>query len=300
MTNPSCEINTPVFSVAIFKKQLPECCTPFDLVMALQDQYLEELIDMVQPINGLYRIDFLKKEPQLHILAKGLSLLKLTIPVTLWREGMDSPQVRLVLGPVPKDIPDIALTEALEKLGLFPSSGVDHEYWKDKNSGKSTTIKTGKRIVFIKKDKSDVPDKLFIGEMEVPIWFWGKGKGKGNIFGSVTSRSAPPSLIEKNGANTKTSASSPPQDDDDVIDPTPPLAPVFHKPNPLPIDQVKPRGRSRTRSSSTTKRRLSSQNRMDSPSKAPSLGKNSQPYESPINPQTPLFPEEASGGDKSA
>ena len=89
-------------------------------------------------------------------------------------------------------------------------------------------------------------------------------------------------------------------DDDDVIGPTPPLAPVFHKPKPLPIEQVKPRGRSRTRSSSTTKRRLSSQNRMDSPSKAPSLGKNSQPYESPINPQTPLFPEEASGGDKSA
>ena len=152
MTNPSIEMNTPVFSVAIFKKQLPECCTPFDLVMALQDQYLEELIDMVQPINGLYRIDFLKKEPQLHILAKGLSLFKLTIPVTLWREGMDSPQVRLVLGPVPKDIPDIALTEALEKLGLFPLSGVDYEYWKDKNSGKSTKIKKlEKRNVFIKK-----------------------------------------------------------------------------------------------------------------------------------------------------
>ena len=99
----------------------------------------------------------------------------------------------------------------------------------------------------------------------MPIWFWGKGKG--NIFSNVTSRSAPPSLIEKNDAPSKTSASPPPQDDDDVIGPTPPLAPVFHKPNPLPTEQVKPRGRSRTRSSST-KRRLSSQNRTDSPSKA--------------------------------
>ncbi len=64
---------------------------------------------------------------------------------------MDSPQVRLVLGPVPKDIPDIALREALEKLGLFPLSGVDYEYWRDKNSGESTKLKNWKKDCFHKK-----------------------------------------------------------------------------------------------------------------------------------------------------
>ena len=58
----------------------------------MQEQYSEEVIDMIQPINGLYRIDFNKKEPQKHILARGLSVLDCTIPTTLWREGMDNGQ----------------------------------------------------------------------------------------------------------------------------------------------------------------------------------------------------------------
>ena len=145
------------YSVAIFKKQLPECCTPIDVVKACQDQYSENLIDMIQPINGLYRIDFKKREPHKHILSKGLAILNLTIPTTLWREGMDSPQTRLVIGPIPKAVSDEALSEALKKLGLPPTSSIQPDFWFDKTTGKKSNIKTGKRIVFIQKKKNSHP-----------------------------------------------------------------------------------------------------------------------------------------------
>ena len=262
------------FSVAIFKKQLPECCTPIDIVMACQKQYNESLIDMIQPINGLYRIDFKKREPQINILSKGLSVLGLTIPTTMWRPGMDSPQLRLVLGPLPKDLTDDSLSEALKDLGLPPSSPIQPDYWMDKATGRKTSIKTGKRIVFVQKPKTPVPDMMTVEDIEVPLWYWGKQRkhssktGNGNIFGQGNKTKMTDDKNNEMKSNQPNSSSLPP--DDEIIAPTPPMHPIFKVPGSHlnENDVEKPRGRQRSRSTSASRKRSLSQGKTESPSKA--------------------------------
>ena len=288
------------FSVAIFKKQLPECCTPIDLVMAMQAQFGENDIDMIQSINGLYRIDFNRKEPHTKIFARGLSLLSLTIPVSLWRDGMDCPQVRLVVGPLPKEISNMEILEALEKCDLLPVTVGEYDYWKDKVTGKQTKIKTGKRIFFIKKTNTPIPDKVIIKDREAPIWFWGKSlslaesKRSGNIFRKE------PEIVpkekkdnkDKNEVNPKYPSSQ--QADDDIIGPTPPLADIFKIPGHKQADE-QPRGRERARRSSS-KRRSLSRDYSQSPSKARKYQDSNTPSSSPLaNKLNPKNPGEATG-----
>ena len=291
------------FSVAIFKKQLPECCTPMDVVLACQAQYGGHLIDMIQPINGLYRIDFKKREPQTHILAKGLSILSLTIPTTLWREGMDSPQIRLLLGPIPKAISDEALSHALKEIGLSPSSPTQPDFWFDKNSGKKTNIKTGKRVVFVPKTKTPIPDMVMVEENEVPIWYWGKNnkqppnQGNGNIFKKYQKNDNGKKDELQNDKQTNQPISSSNLSDEDIVEPTPPVHPMFKAPAQKKKEAGDEKQRGRPRSRSASRKRSLSRGKFESPSKAkPTPEKMSQPSAS-INSENlfPLSPEEASG-----
>ena len=225
-----------VFPVAIFKKNLPEKCTPIDIVMATKAQFGEDKVDMIQSINGLYKIDFKRSEEQIQILGRGLSLKKLTIQASVWREGMDCPQVRLVVGPIPRDISDLDLIDALEKSDMWPVSSIGHDYWRNSETGLLTKIKTGKKIVFIKKDSTPIPDKIFINDKELPIWYWGKKNINAGRPSKETMRDPQPAQTKPvkidvgTGTNCSPSSSLQADEADDIISPTPPVADVFKKP----------------------------------------------------------------------
>ena len=260
--------NTKLFSAAIYKKQIPKKYTPIDVVSALHDQFKEETIDMVQPINGMYRVDFLAKEPYDVIVKKGLSLQGLTIPAMKWIEGMDCPQQRIEIGQMPRDIYDHneLYIEALLALNLQPCS-IDHHYWK-KKTGLASRTKSGKKVVFVKKPDFPIPDFITIKGVEAKIWYWGKpsdtkeaeGAEPSNVnnkqdanqipssnpqinvpadSGEVHNNKTPP---EQQGASNNTDV----ENDEDIIGPTP-SEDVF-KP---PTDR---KSRSRTRSSNKRSR----------------------------------------------
>ena len=50
------------FSAVIYKRQLPSDCKHIEVVLAIIDQYNERIVDCVQPINGLYKIDLTNKK----------------------------------------------------------------------------------------------------------------------------------------------------------------------------------------------------------------------------------------------
>ena len=145
---------------------------------------------------------------------------------------------------------------------------------------------------------------VMVEESEVPVWYWGKSNKEtvkhpnGNIF-------------QRNGKNPRQNDIQfnqpiPPskQPDEDIIEPTPPVHPMFK----VPVQKRKDsgdanEGRGRSRSKSESRKRSLSRGKAESPSKVkPSLEKLSQTSTNLIPSQTNLFPtstpEEASGKDR--
>jgi len=291
--------NTKLFSVAIYKKQIPKKFKPIDVVSALHDQFKEELIDMVQPINGMYRVDLLSKEPYDVLVKKGLSLQGLTIPAMKWIEGMDCPQQRIEIGQMPRNIYDHNefYIEALMELNLQPCS-IEPHFWKNK-TGFASRTKSGKKVVYVKKPDFPIPDFIKIKGVEAKIWYWGKPSDTKEDEASEPSNdnniqvdnqipsSTPqipvvpdPSVSggvhsdQTPTASNLTSDLTPSQDDEDIIDPTPLVA---FKPPEIP------KGRSRSRStSSNRKRSRSPKDRMESPRPSKSSTPINVPKQSPL------------------
>ena len=292
-----------IFSAAIFKNQIPSCCFTADVVDATRKLFKDEVIDCIQPINGLYRFDFLSKEAKLKFITKGLKIVGKTIPAMDWSEGLDSPRVRVVIGGLPRETPDSLIMEALSKLGVEFKSPLEHDYYRDKETGNLLKIKSGRRAVMINKPSSPLPKILKIGDREASIRHWGQNdpKNYGNTMTAKitsTDKSKPPFPIQENENTTTASViSSAPLFDafnnsqslfsqsqvTQVIPPsTVPVADIFNFKAPIAKskqaakERKQSRGRSRTRS--VNKRALLKDDRLESPHKL-------------IKSQTPLSPE---------
>ena len=283
-----------IFSAAIFKNQIPSCCFTIDVVEATRKQFKDDVIDCIQPINGLYRFDFLKKESKLQFLAKGLKIVGKTIPAMDWAEGLDSPKVRVVIGGLPRETPDSLILDALTALGVEIKSNLEHDYYRDKVNGGFLKIKSGRRAIMINKPSSPLPQIIKIGDREASIRHWGQKEKSStpndNTFGNskkatlvskkddnqMTTHSQSDKIDSKEassiGTNTPLSQSLFSQDPL-VIPPTVPLADIFNfkspsvKPNEVIKPKKQPRGRSKSRDSKDAKRKLSNDERLESPHK---------------------------------
>ena len=224
------ETNVHIFPAAINKSQVPQCFAPSEVVLALIDQYGEDAIDMIQPINGVYRVDFTKKESFRHLTSKGLAMPGINITAINWREGMDNPKVRIEIGQLPKAVNDSMVLDALTKMNLTPDSKIEPHYWKNKETGKASKVKSGKRIVYVLKPEGPIPDNITIKNNVAELWYWGKKSSKPNVTEAAI--------------NTDLSIPVQVDADADVISPTQ-LAPPFQFMKP----QQNGRGRSRQRRS---------------------------------------------------
>ena len=257
------------FSAVIYKRQLPSDCKHIEVVLAIIDQYNERIVDCVQPINGLYKIDLINQKAHLDLITKGLKLGRLTIPVTNWIEGMDSPQVRLVVKGLHKDYPAEPIIEALEKLGLQPTSQVDNEKWKDPNTGKELGVRSGNKVVFIKKTDTPIPPTLQVADNQATIWYWGQKLESRNIFSEKTTIEPAKQPLDNLSLSANTLSQSLFSQDNiqkNVINPTQGIENIVIKKPDVPVPR---RGRSTSRPGGAHKpgKRSLSRDRMESPSK---------------------------------
>ena len=263
-------VETYYYSAVIYKKQLPTDSKHIDVVMAIISQYNETIVDCVQPINGMYKIDLTNKKAHLDLLTKGLKWGDRTIPVTRWIEGMDSPQVRLVIKGLSKDHPSEPIIEALVKIGLQITSTVENEMWKNPNTGRELGVRSGNKVVFIKKTDTPIPSTLQVADKEAVIWFWGQRPAPKNIFGENSGLAQTEKAGLDKAPSNHLSQSLFSQDnnqDNVIINPTPGLGNSEIK---KPITPVHRRARSTTRRGGASKRTLSN-TRVESPSKTNKL-----------------------------
>ena len=264
---------TNYYSAAIYKSQLPPDCRHIDVVLAIIEQYNEDVVDCVQPLNGLYKIDLTYKNAHLDILTKGLNIFGRTIPVIQWLDGMDCPQVRLVIRGLDKDHPTEPIIQALSKLGLQPTSGMYDEKWKNPKTGKDLGVRSGNKVVFVKKSDIPIPSNLKVDDKEATIWYWGQRNApkSGSIFGNNGQTKKNPTTESGNVVNNQNPeltqslfSQDKDKEDDDFIEPTP--SDVVPKKSDK-ANQQNRRGRSRSTSRADRNKRDLSQSRMDSPSK---------------------------------
>ena len=286
---------TNYYSAVIYKKQLPSDSKHIDVVMAIIGQYSETIVDCVQPINGLYKIDLTHKKAHLDLLTKGLKWGDRTIPVTKWIEGMDSPQVRLVIKGLPKDYQSEPIIEALVKAGLQVTSTVDNEMWKNPNTGRDLGVRSGNKVVFIKKTDTPIPSTLQVADKEAVIWYWGQRLAPKTIFGEKAGFAQTEKPESDKVPSNQLSQSLFSQDniqETSLIDPTPGTGNNEIKKPHVPVHR---RPRSTSRRGGPSKRSLSS-SRVESPSKTPKHPSwpNAETHSTEPNP-THTTPVEAAG-----
>ena len=259
--------STKYFSAAVYKSQLPPDCRHIDVVLAIIEQYGEDVVDCVQPLNGLYKIDLTDKSAHINLLTRGMNVFGRTIPVIQWLDGMDCPQIRLVIRGLHKDHPSEPIMQALSKLGLQPTSGMYDEKWKNPKTGKDLGVRSGNKVVFVKKSDIPIPSTLIVDDKEATIWYWGqKNAPNGSIFGKKGPIKKPTNQesveINQNLDQSQSLFSQDKRkDDEDFIEPTP----TDEATKKDKAYQRKPRSRSTSRQG-RMKRDLS-QSRLDSPSK---------------------------------
>ena len=285
-----------IFSSVMFKNQLPPNCKITEIVYAAKKQFLEKDIDCIQPINGLIRFDFLKRETRLAFLQKGLKIGSRTIIPMEWVDSMDTPQVKLTIDGLTRSTSDEALIAALVDIGAEPTSLVQPAFYWDHERNCPSNIKSGRRYVHIKKPSSPLPFTFPVGDKEAHLKYFGQTppnkNGNSLLKHGVqiqqkpldhTPQTSSNSSLNANDTHTKNpilSQKLPDGDDDDVIPSSLQVAPIFTKP-PKPSRTSRSQSRGRPTERSTSKRRNSSKRgpsseSVDSPSKRPYPGTYSQ------------------------
>ena len=162
------------FSIIFYKSQLPFGKYTYDVVVALRKRFKDEDIDCVQALHGVIRVDLNSKEAFRNLLTKGLVIGRNLIFGIKYQDGMDDPSMQIRIEGLPKNQDENEIYEGLIEIGVVPMSKIEHHYYKDKEEGTKIPIKSGKKLITIKKPSSPLPKEFQVGNRVGKIWYWGQ------------------------------------------------------------------------------------------------------------------------------